>query len=459
MSIGRQLYPYLVAFVAAVGGFLFGYDLSIISGAQIYLRQTFQLDAAAFGFAVASAILGCMAGPIAGIWVCDAIGRKKTLMLSAGLFGASAIGTALPRTIAQFYIFRIIGGVGVGLASVVSPMYIAEMAPARIRGRLVTMNQLAIVVGSLSAILAANFLAQALDEAVSWRWMFGSELVPIVLFVVFLIGVPESPRWLASKGREAEAQQVLARIIGPEQAEQEMGEITGSLAGETGGFAELFQPGLRIALLLGVFVALMQQWTGWSVISFYMPTIFQKAGFSAATDALFQSIVPNVGNLIFTFVGLYLVDRVGRRPLWLAGSLLMTVFTAALGVVFATDTVGWLVVLVVSLCALPHAVAFGPLGWLLIAEIFPTRIRARAMGLASLCVWLAAYIANQLTPLMSEFSETTFGNPSATFFLFSGICVVSFFVGLRLVPETKGKTLEEIARFWISKSESPPDRG
>ena len=184
MSIGRQLYPYLVAFVAAVGGFLFGYDLSIISGAQIYLRQTFQLDAAAFGFAVASAILGCMAGPIAGIWVCDAIGRKKTLMLSAGLFGASAIGTALPRTIAQFYIFRIIGGVGVGLASVVSPMYIAEMAPARIRGRLVTMNQLAIVVGSLSAILAANFLAQTLDEAVSWRWMFGSELVPIVLFVV-----------------------------------------------------------------------------------------------------------------------------------------------------------------------------------------------------------------------------------------------------------------------------------
>ena len=174
-------------------------------------------------------------------------------------------------------------------------------------------------------------------------------------------------------------------------------------------------------------------------------------GFSAATNALFQSIGPNIGNLLFTFVGLYLVDLVGRRPLWLAASLSMAVFTSVLGVVLSADTAGWLVVLVVSLCALPHAVGFGPLGWLIIAEIFPTRIRARAMGLSSLGVWLAAYITNQLTPLIFEFSETTFGNPSATFFLFSGICVFSFFVGLRLVPETKGKTLEEIARFWMSK--------
>ncbi len=452
MSIGRQLYAYLVAFVAAVGGFLFGYDLSIISGAQIYLRETFQLDAAAFGFAVASAILGCTAGPIAGILVCDAIGRKKTLMLSAGLFGASAIGTALPETIAQFYLFRIIGGVGVGLAGVASPMYIAEMAPARIRGRLVTMNQLAIVVGSLSAFLTANFLAQTLDEAVSWRWMFASELVPIVLFIILLAWVPESPRWLAGEGREAEARRVLVRIMGPVEAEREMAGITATLGEKNGGFAELFRPGIRIALSLGVFVAVMQQWTGWSVISVYMPTIFQKAGFSAATDALFQTIVPNVGNLLFTLVGLYLVDVVGRRPLWLGGSLLMAVFTAALGVVFATDTTGWVVVLVVSLCALPHAVAFGPLGWLIIAEIFPTRVRARAMGLSSLCVWLANYVASQLTPLLSEFSETTFGNPSAAFFLFSGVCVFSFLVGRRLVPETKGKTLEEIARFWVAKA-------
>ena len=423
-----------------------------MSGAQIYLREAFHLDAAAFGFAVASAVLGCTVGPIAGIWVCDAIGRKKTLMLSAGLFGASAIGTALPETIGQFCAFRIIGGVGVGLACVASPMYIAEMAPARIRGRLVTMNQLAIVVGSLGAFLTANFLAQTLDEAVSWRWMFASELVPIVLFIILLGGVPESPRWLAGEGREAEARRVLVRIMGPVEAEREMAGITASLGEKNGGFAELFRPGIRIALSLGVFVAVMQQWTGWSVISAYMPTIFQKAGFSAATDALFQTIVPNVGNLLFTFVGLYLVDVVGRRPLWLGGSLLMAVFTAALGVVFATDTTGWVVVLVVSLCALPHAVAFGPLGWLIIAEIFPTRVRARAMGLSSLCVWLANYVANQLTPLLSEFSETTFGNPSAAFFLFSGVCVFSFLVGRRLVPETKGKTLEEIARFWVTKA-------
>ena len=242
--------------MASLGGFLFGYDLVIISWAQIYLREQFALSDVAFGFTTTSAMIGCIFGPFVGAWLCDRIGRKRTLIFCAILLGVSAILTALPKDIVTFNIFRIVGGLGVGLASIASPIYIAEIAPARIRGRLGIMYQLAIVVGELIAGITAYFLAKHLAETVSWRWMFASEIVPIIFFVVFLLFVPRSPRWLAETNRYEEARQVLTRIDGREFAEKELGQIQESLTRESGTFSEIFQPGLRTALLVGVLLAI-----------------------------------------------------------------------------------------------------------------------------------------------------------------------------------------------------------
>lgn len=422
-----------------------------MSGAQIFLRDYFHLDAGQLGFAVSSAMLGCMAGPILGAWVCDFLGRKKTLMVASLLFGVSAIGTALPATIGQFNAFRIMCGVGIGLASVASPMYIAEIAPARIRGRLVTMNQLAIVVGCISAIMAAYFLAEHLPEASCWRWMFATSLVPAVVLAVALFPLADTPRWLASQSRLGEAAAVLDRIHGGEEGRRELERIQESLAEETGSYAELFQPGIRAALAVGAFVALMSQWTGWSVISFYLPIIFQKANAGKATDALFQSILANGPILLFTIVGLYVIDRVGRRTMWLAGSLAMVLGTFLLGLVFFTDTAGWKVLAAVLLCAAPHAIVIGPLSWLIISEIFPTRIRARAASLSTLVVWATAWLANYATPRLFEFFEKGYGSPAGLFWGFSAISLLSFLIAIKLLPETKGRSLEDIAEFWLSR--------
>ena len=450
-----RYYVYLISLVAAVGGFLFGFDLCIIAGAQIYFKSYFNLDADAYGFAVGSAMLGCMVGPFLGAWICDAVGRKKTLIIAAVLFGVSALGTALPQTIFQFNIFRILGGIGVGLASVASPMYIAEIAPARIRGRLVTMNQLAITIGALSSIIIAYFLAKYIDEDTSWRWMFASEMPPIIAFVVFLLLLPETPRWLVSRNRPDEALAVLDRINGCAQAQIELENVEASLVEETGSWRELFQPGIRRALAAGMFVALMAMWTGWSVISFYLPTIFQKANASETTDAIFQSILAYSANLVFTFVCLYIMDRLGRRTMWLGGSLAMVVGTFLLGLVFFTNTTGWRVLLVVLLCDAPHAIVLGPLCWLIISEIFPTRIRARAASLCTLVVWTAGWVSTWATPRMFEFFEGRFGSPAGLFWIFSGVSLLSFLIALRLLPETKGRSLEDIAAFWLSRGKNP----
>ena len=445
------MYVYLISFVAAVGGFLFGYDLNVIAGAQIYLADYFHLDAKELGFAVGSAIIGCMMGPILGGWVCDFIGRKRSLIAASILFGVSAIWTAIPEIMTVFNIFRIVGGVGVGLASVASPMYIVEVAPARIRGRLVTMNQLAIVIGALTAIIVAYFIAENFDPRVSWRWMFGSELVPIILFVILLFLVPESPRWLAQQDRQGEALEVLTRVDGREPAEREIKATEVSLTTSEGRFAELFAPGIRVAVFVAVMVALMSQWTGWSVISFYMPTIFQKAGVAETTDAIFQSIIPNIGNLLFTIIGMILVDTVGRRPLYLVCSIAMVFSTGLLGVFLIQEVTGWPIVFAVTMCSWPHAIGFGALSWLIMSEIFPTLLRARAMMIGSFSVWLTAYLANQSAPILFEFFEDLTQSAGPTFFLFSFVSIFAFVFALKLIPETKGRLLEEIAESWTKR--------
>jgi SP family arabinose:H+ symporter-like MFS transporter len=444
-------YTFVVAFIAAVGGFLFGYDLNIIVGAQPFLRTAFKMTSAEFGFAIGSALLGCLAGPLVGGWLCDAIGRKRTLMISAVLFGISAIGTALPKELWEFNVYRIVGGIGIGLASVASPMYLAEIAPTRMRGRLVTLNQLAIVTGALIAIILSHDLAGRLPEETSWRWMFASSLVPVVVFFGALFFVPFSPRWLAQKGRYQEAFAVLARINGDEVAAAEMEAIRNSLAEEEGTYKELLRPGIRTALFIGLGIATLNQWVGWSPISFYMSTIFQKAGFERATDALYQSILANVANLFFTVVGMLLVDRIGRRPLWIVCSLLMAIATFLLGLLFVLGITGWPILIAVLLCAAAYAMAIGPLVWLLIAEIFPTRIRARAMCVCTINVWVMSYLVTQSTPVLFEMFEKATGSPGGTFWIFSVISLFSFAFGIKWVPETKNKSLEEIARQWLQR--------
>ena len=442
------LYPFLICLVAAVGGFLFGYDLVIISGAQIFLREQFNLNDAQFGFATTSAILGCIAGPFLGAWMCDKFGRKRTLIFSSLLFGINAIGTALPNDIVTFNVFRIVGGVGVGLCSIASPMYIAEIAPARIRGGLGIMYQLAIAVGCLAAAIVAYFLARYLPAAVSWRWMFGSEMAPIIGFVAFLLMVPESPRWLAEKDRFEEARRILAKVEGDDFAEKEIAGIKASLHEETGGFKELLQPGMKWALLVGLLLALFNNLTGWSAMGYYLPTLFQKGGFPNTADAIFQFLIVNIFAVVLTLLSILLVDRFGRRPLWLFGSAAMAISLTLTGIAFQMNITGVPLLLLIFLCAAPHAVALGPLPWLMMSEIYPTRLRAKAVAVTTTVLWTAGFAGPYVFPIISGYSERTIGSGGGAFWVYAVICVLAFIFGLKILPETKGRTLEDIAASW-----------
>ena len=365
-------YVFLVTLVAAVGGFLFGFDLAIISAANLYLKDQFHLSDAQLGFATGSAAIGCVAGPFLGAWLCDAIGRKRTMIVACLLLAASAIMTALAMDMTTFNVFRIVGGVGVGLCSVASPMYISETAPPRMRGGLGVMYQLAIVIGSIIAPCVAFMLVRSLPETVCWRWMFASEMGAILIFVGFVTLIPFSPRWLAGQGRHDEAMAVLSRIDGPEYARREMCEINESLAEESGGWSELFGPGLRYALLIGLLLAFFNNWTGWSVIGGYIPLLFEQSGLHDRAAGILRFAVTYGFMGLLTLVSALLIDRVGRRPLWMVASALMAVVTALTGAVFYYGLSGPIVLVVLLLCAVPHGLALGALPWLMMSEIFPT---------------------------------------------------------------------------------------
>lgn len=447
------MYPFLISFVAAIGGFLFGYDLVVISGALLYLEEYFQLDDSALGFATASAIIGCIIGPIVGMWLCDKWGRKTTLFVCGFLLAASAIGTAIPPDITTFNIFRIVGGVGVGLASVASPMYIAEISPARIRGQLVLMYQMAVLLGCSISVLVAYGLAVTLGPA-SWRWMFASELVPILAFSVMLPYLPRSPRWLASKGRKDEALAVLTRINGPELAREELSAIDNSLAEETGSWSELFQPGVRVAMWTGILLAIFNQLTGWSGIAFYLPKIFQAAGWTEKTGAILQTLVMQGAGIFLTGISIWLVDRVGRRALWNASSAAMVLALSLTGFIFYYGITGRIVILAIVACAVPHMLGLGPLPWLVISEIQPTRVRAKAVALSTTVLWVAAFLGTYLFPWLARVSEERFGSIAGLFWLYAGISALSLVFGLTMLPETKGKTLEEISDLWLNRGKS-----
>lgn len=442
-----KAYVYLISVIAAVGGFLFGYDLAVISGAMIYVEKYFALNPVQMGFAVSCAMLGCMVGPIVGGSLSDRLGRKKVLMLSAVLFGVGAIGTAIPRNILEFNVFRIVGGVGVGLASVVSPMYIAEVAPARARGGLVTLNQLAIVLGAIGSYAVCYSLSLSGGPDI-WRWMFALECVPVLVSAVGLIFVPESPRWLVQKNRKTEALAVLAQIDGEENAQVEMREISDSVSGKTCTFSELFRRGIRLALVIAVGLAFFQQYTGASPIGIYLPIIFQKAGFAKTSDALLQSMLVMIWNLVCTVFSIWIVDRFGRRPLLLWGIACMCLGLIGMGMCFHLGISGFCVVAIMFFTSGAYSLSLAPLAWLIIAEIFPTWIRGRAMAAASVVLWVSAYSATQLVPSMIAHFEKAYGTGAGVFWSFGGICVLAFVFVWRMVPETKGKTLEQIAKLW-----------
>jgi sugar porter (SP) family MFS transporter len=438
-------YVYLISAVAAMGGFLFGYDLDVIVGAIIFLQKQFVLNAVQTGFAVSCASIGCVLGPLVGGPAADWLGRKKTLLVTALIFGVGTVGTIFPRTISEFDFFRVIGGIGIGLASVTSPMYIAEIAPARLRGRLVTVNQLAIVVGALSSIIVSYFLS----HSGNWRAMFAYELVPVFLLFIGLAFVPESPRWLFEKQRIAEARQVLGKIYkSASGVEQEIEIMLKAGREEVGTFAELLRPGIRKALLIAAALAVFQQMTGASPLTFYLPIIFQQAGFSKASDAIFQTVLLNVWDVFCTLLAMWLVERLGRRPLLLIGISGMGASLILVGFFFAHHMQGEIVVAVMMLCIGFYIISLAPLAWLIMSEIFPTRLRGKAMAVASIFLWGSTFVGTQILPVLSDFMQQHFNSTAGVFWTFAGVCAIALVFCFYMVPETKGRSLEEIGESW-----------
>lgn len=436
-----KVYVILISFVAAVGGFLFGFDTAIIAGANPFLVEHFGLSEAMLGFAVSSAIIGCIFGAAFAGVVSDKFGRKVVLLICAVLFAISAIGSAVPRSIVEFLIARFIGGLGVGAASMLSPMYIAEVSPARMRGRLVSLNQLAIVTGILAAYFTGYFLV-GIPET-NWRWMFGSETVPAVLFFGLLMLVPESPRWLVKQMRNGEALKIISRIEGEEYASIELAQIKEAVADEENSVAALFHPGMRVALVIGIVLAILQQVTGINIIMYYAPTIFAKAG-STTNASLLQAVAVGAANLLFTLVAIYVVDKFGRKVLLLAGSAGMGIFLLLVGLNFGKEGVAWYWVLLFILGYISSfSASLGPVVWVVISEIFPTRIRGRAVSIATVFLWISCATVAQLFPIMLEKLESI-----ASFGVFALMCAVTFVFVLFVVPETKGKSLEEIEKLW-----------
>lgn len=444
-------YVALLAGVAALGGLLFGYDTAVISGAIGYIQTHFALDSVMKGWAASSALLGCVMGAAVAGTLSDRFGRKKILLLTAVLFALSAIGSAFPRTLWQLVTARIVGGVGVGMAAMLSPIYIAEVAPARIRGRLVSINQFAIIAGMLVVYFVNSQIAGSSGNewnvTTGWRWMFGSETLPAALFLFLLLLVPESPRWLAKQNRTEQALRILTRIGGSEHARQEIKEVQQTLNLEKESVGQLFQPAMRAPLILAVGLAVLQQITGINTVLYYAPEIFKSTGLQAA-QAIGDTVLVGVVNLLFTIVAILIVDRVGRRPLLLVGSAGMGLSLVLMAAAIMLQQEPGLWVLLFMLCYVAaFAVAMGPVVWVVISEVLPNRTRGRAMSLATVCLWLACFAVSQTFPFLLE----KLGG--GAFFIYAIMCVLAFIFVRAMVPETKGRSLEEIEKSWLANKQ------
>ena len=438
----------VAASVSTLGGFLFGYDNIVISGAIGYLSQLFHLDAAGVGWAAGCALVGCIAGCAAAGAVADYLGKKKGLALCALCFALSSVGMLFAADLHQFVLWRLIGGLGIGAASVISPNYIAEIAPTRVRGRCVTLYQLGIVVGILAAVFVNMLIQRMGDEAWNvssgWRWMFLAGVVPALLFGLMILPAVESPRWLMKMGRRDQAVGVLVKINGADIARQEAAQIENSLATEEGHISELFTT-FRRPLLLGIMLAGLQQISGITPLFSFLPEIFRAAG-TATSDAFFQSVLVSLVNLSFTLFALWLVDRAGRKTLILAGTSLQFVSFALVGWFYHIHGSGLAVLIFVMSFVAGHAFGNGVACWVIISEIYPTKVRGRGMSIATTALWLVGYAGNQMFPIMQKYLGS-----DGTFWLFSGGALLTVILVGWLIPETKGRSLEEITKFWTDE--------
>jgi sugar porter (SP) family MFS transporter len=454
-------YVWMISIVAALGGLLFGYDWVVIGGAKPFYEKFFGLSTAGEqGWAMSCALIGCFLGAITAGTASDRWGRKKLLLLSAILFTVSSIATGLANSFSIFILWRIVGGLAIGLASGLSPLYIAEVAPAAARGRLVSLNQFTVVIGILAAQLVNWMIAEPVPKGASaqeilmswngqtgWRWMFGVTAVPALLFFVGSLLIPESPRWLAKSGRIAEAKKVLSKIYPVSGADAVLSEVQSTLGAddEKVDWSALRDPKVVVILTLGIGLAIFQQWCGINVIFNYAEEIFSGAGYSVS-DILFNIVITGSVNVAASVAALFLVDRWGRRPLMLFGAASLCVIYIALGACYAMHVKGVAVLVLVLLAIAAYAVSLAPVVWVVISEIFPNRIRGVAMSIAVGALWIACFILTFTFPLLNQALGA-----AGTFWIYAAICAVGFFFTYARLPETKGKTLEEIETLFNAR--------
>lgn len=449
-------YLLFLALVSAMGGFLFGYDWVVIGGAKPFYELYFDISSLPTlqGWAMSSALIGCIFGAVISGLVADRFGRKIPLIFAAALFAISAFGTGYVDHFTPFIMYRLIGGLGIGLASTLSPMYIAEIAPAKYRGQFVAINQLTIVIGILAAQIANYFIAESiLDTSTSemilsswngqtgWRWMFWAELLPASAFFVLMFLVPESPRFLVKINNDITAQKVLSKIGGESYANQELSNIKLTL-NETRNkkirFSDFKSPKVKPIMIIGIVLAVFQQWCGINIIFNYAEEIFTAAGYSVG-DMLFNIVITGSVNLIFTFVAMRTVDSWGRRKLMLLGSVGLAVVYAILGGAYYFQFTGWPVLLLVIIAIGIYAMSLAPITWVVLSEIFPNRLRGVAMSVATFSLWIASFILTFTFPILNDALGA-----SGIFWVYSLICVFGYVFIKNKLPETKGKSLEEI---------------
>jgi len=448
---GRQHispFSWLIAAIAAFGGLLFGYDTGVISGALLFLRPRFSLSTVMSEVVTSAVLVGAVIGAALGGFLADRWGRRLTIIAAAIVFVLGALGTAFAPVVWWLIIGRGVVGLAIGLASMVAPLYISEMSPARLRGSMVSLNQLAVTLG----IVIAYLVDYAFAASAGWRWMFGLAAIPGTILLLGMLPMPASPRWLLSKGREDHARQVLHRIRATGDVEGEVNEIKQSLAQQSGHWRELLRPGVRPALIVGIGLALLQQVTGINTVIYYSPLIFQMAGltftgFSHNAVAILAGAIVGVVNFLFTIVAVWLIDRVGRRPLLLVGIAGMVVALGVLGASFALPQLryarGWIALFSLMAYVASFAVGLGPVFWLLISEIYPLRVRGLAMSAATVVNW-----ASNLAVGLSFLSIIAAIGRPFTFWIFALVGVAAWLFTWFLVPETKGRTLEQIEAHW-----------
>ena len=452
-------YVIFMAAVAAIGGILFGYDTAVISGTTDIVRNQFSLSASGEGWYVGCALIGSIIGVLCAGSLSDYIGRKITMLISAAFFSISAIGCAVCGSFDALVAFRIIGGVGIGIVSIVSPIYISEVSPAKIRGTLVSLYQLAVTAGFLLAYLANWAIDAGIDpsaaadaglwsrmfNAEAWRGMLGSETLPALLFLFIIFFIPESPKWLIIKGKPSEATAVLSRILGSEDEINAEVEATRSSSGEDNGkWSDLLKPGILVAVLAGCAIAILGQFMGVNAVLYYGPKIFSEAGFD---NPMFSTVLVGLVNFATTVLAVFIIDKVGRKQLIYWGVSGMIICLIAIGTYFATGGVlgnGFMLAFFLAyvFCC---AISISAIVFVLLSEMYPNSIRGRAMSLAGFMLWVGTYIVGQLTPVLLEWSQ------AGTFFIFAVMCVPYMLIMWKVIPETTGKTLEEIEEYWTKR--------